>query len=104
MSTIILNIFLISTIWVMITDIAQFGQDMEDRLSKWLGGQVHLKLLECSLCQTFWTSLIYLICTNQISILSVAIALFFAVNTPLVLSAYYTIKDALEWLLNKIRP
>lgn len=104
MQTIILNLFLISCICVMVTDISNFPFELEERIGKWLGGKVHFKLLECSLCQTWWCGFIYLLCIGELSILTVFLALFMAVNTTLVLSLYHTLKDAVEWVFVKLHP
>lgn len=74
MGEIIFNLFLISGIVAFITDISQFPFQVEEWIAKWLGlKQVHIKLLECSLCQCWWSSLLYLICVGELSIPTIAI-------------------------------
>lgn len=98
----ILKLLMIASITVMVTDIAQFFQYFENKLSKWLKGPVHIKLLECSLCQTWWLSLFYLIYTNQISILSLFLALLAAILTPQIHFLLRRLQDRITEVIDNI--
>lgn len=72
---------------VIITDMTDFPQNIKFLISKVMTKGVlktdnfRIHLLDCSLCQTFWGCLIYLFITKNLSILTVALTLFIAVNT-----------------------
>lgn len=99
MIDIIINILLLACICIMVTDIARFPFEVEQRLSKWLKGKVSIKLLECSLCQSWWLSFLYLLFTENLSLLTVCIALFIAVNTSLLFNIYMVFKSLIEHIL-----
>lgn len=95
MSTII-NLLLIQFIIVNIIDVSGFIQEMEGILSKWLHIKAHIpKPFSCSLCLTFWTGLVYLIASGEISLLYLAVLLLIASLTPVTLEAVYLIRDIL---------
>ena len=85
-----LNILLIAVIFVCITDLTDFPITLKSLISKILTkGKIEtpnyrLHLLDCSLCQTFWASLIYIIVIGQFNFLPIAYILLVAVNTQLI--------------------
>lgn len=96
-----LNILFIAVIFVCITDLTDFPITLKSLISKLLTkGKIEtpnykLHLLDCSLCQTFWASLIYIIVIGQFSILSLAYILFIAVNTNIVKKVLLTVNKIL---------
>lgn len=97
------NILLIAIFVVCVTDISQFFNQMEEYLAKWLNlKQVHIKLLECSLCQTWWLSLIYLICTNNITLINIVIAILISVFTTQIKNVITLFQDIITKLINKM--
>lgn len=78
MLTPILDLLLIQCIIVFITDISGITHYIKKWIWKYLRGTTNyppsfeLHLVECSLCQTWWIGLIYLIITHNISIPMIA--------------------------------
>lgn len=98
-----LNLLYIATITVLVSDNTDFFYTIENQIAKALNAKaVHIKLLECSLCQTFWLSLIYLIATNNVSIFNVMIVLLIATSTPLINNLFQLIQYIVGTLINKI--
>lgn len=90
------DILLIALICVLVTDKTDFFSNVEKMIYKVLHPErqpreLHLKLLRCSLCQTWWCSLVYLIITGNVTLFNLAYALFIAFLTPV-------IGDLLEWV------
>lgn len=102
MNNLWIDILLLSTICVMVTDISGFFDYFEEWLGKKLKAKVQLKILECSLCQTWWLGLLYLIITNQVHIYSIAYTLFIAVQTPIILDTIYLSRDLVGKAINII--
>lgn len=97
------NILLIAIFVVCVTDISQFFHQMEEYVAKWLNlKQVHIKLLECSLCQTWWLSLIYLICTNNITLINIVIAILISCFTTQIKDVITLFQDLITKLINKM--
>lgn len=61
-----------------------------------------LKPLDCSLCLTFWASLIFSICAGAFSLPVLLYVCVLAYLTPLALSAMRISRDALASILNKL--
>ena len=102
----ILNCVYLMILCVFVSDYARFFFFWEEKLGKWLGlkNTPSFKLLDCSLCQTFWTTLMYMVIsqgTLQAEYLAIATALAF--STKITLNAMYLIEDGFIWLFEKIR-
>lgn len=105
-----LNILLITTIICLITDISGVVESIKNWLKKWLDikGEIKCKLLECSLCQSHWINLIYVIylyvndclCSNFLFIYTYI--LFLAVNTTNITNILLFIKDLIEYIIQKL--
>lgn len=68
-----INIFLIAVIVSFGLDVAHFWDEISSIVSGWITKGVvkkpiELKPFSCSLCSTFWISLIYVICINAFSL------------------------------------
>jgi len=101
-----IDILFIAIICVCIIDLSGFVQEMEVLLKKWLKiqrGEVRIpKPFSCSLCMTFWTGLIYLMITGQFTLFMTAYLLIVSILTPEIKDFIYTIKDFINFILNKI--
>lgn len=90
----ILNILLIAIITVIIIDLSGFIQSLESGLSKWLKANCHIpRPFSCSLCSTWWLSLIYIIIIGKLTILNVAVILLLSYMTPIIKDILIFIKD-----------
>ena len=61
-----------------------------------------IKILQCSLCQTFWCSLIYLIVSHNITLYYIAFALFAAYMTPVFNTLLIFIKEFFAYIFNSL--
>ena len=103
---VILNIFIISIIWVLILDLCGFARTIDKTLYKiFYPGKpfredAHFKPLDCSLCLTVWTSLIYLIVIHSLTLPNIALSLLFAWLTTIEKDVFIFIKDLITKLID----
>lgn len=102
-----LNIILIACICVFCIDISGFFTFLKQfihkkyiKVGKWT--DISLKPFDCSLCSTWWASLVYLIVVNQVSFLTIAFALMMACITPQINDLFYLIQDTISTIIIKI--
>lgn len=101
-----LNLLFIALIWVFIIDISGFVDECKRFISKKLtNGTIEtkdwsLKPFTCSLCMTFWTGLIYLICCNHISIANIALVCLYSYATNWLKDLILSIDSLITKLLN----
>ena len=97
-----MNFLLITLIWVFIIDLSGFIPTVEEALSKWLKGNAHIpKPFNCSLCMSWWTNLIYLLCIGKLTLPYIAIVALFAFLTPVFALLFVWVRETLNKLLNK---
>lgn len=89
-----INILLIAAVWVFLLDLSGAWNEITSMVAGWLtSGKVkkpfQLKPFSCSLCMTFWTGLVYLLCVGQLTLPNVAYVCLVAFMTP-------RIKDVLQ--------
>ena len=105
---VILNLFIISIIWVLILDLSGFALTIDKTLYKLLyknrpfREDAHFKPFDCSLCLTFWSSLIYLIIIHSLTLPNIAIALIFAWGTTIEKDIFILIKDMVIKLIDTL--
>lgn len=100
-----LDLLLIQFIIVMITDITGFVQDgLEPLVKALMKTKVgHLsKIFVCSLCQTHWVGLIYLLIVGQFNLMTYAYLLLLSVLTPLTGSIIHLFIDFFESVITGI--
>lgn len=103
---IISNLILITIIFVIVTDLTDFPDFLNRRLWKILfkvpynGKQ--FKLLSCSLCQSWWMMLLYLILTHNLTIPYIALSLTFSFLTPVIKETLLFIKDFFLKVLDEL--
>lgn len=100
----LLNLLLISVILVIITDLSGFPEDGLKPLFRRITGSIGepSKIFTCSLCQTHWAGLIYLIVTGNLTFLNYAFVLFLAFMTPVTGSLLYLIRDFFQRIIESI--
>ena len=98
-------LFLLTNIVVFIVD----NTDLIDTIKKAIWkkfiktGDYHnliLKPFECSLCMTFWTLLIYLLCAHTFTIPAIAFSCLLAFLTPQVKELQNFVADFVQHFLN----
>ena len=89
------TLLLIQVIIVVITDLSGFPEDGLRPLFRRLTGGIGepSKIFTCSLCQTHWAGLLYLVVTGQWSFLAYAYVLVLAFMTPVTASLLYLVRD-----------
>lgn len=99
-----INLLIITSIIVFIVDLSgiiphikQYLHRKYIRVGDWTN--LSLKPLDCSLCLTFWTGLIYLLFTKFTLPLMGYVCLL-AYLTPIIAEVMIYVKDALIYLLN----
>ena len=95
-----ISILLIALISVLVIDVSGFIENAEGILGKFLGYNVHIpKPFSCSLCTSFWASLIFSIATHNFSLPVIAYSLFISFLTPVISDAVWVIRDFLGFVI-----
>ena len=102
------DVILITLIVVCIVDVSGFIDTIKSLLKrimtggKMSGSDYSLKPIDCSLCMSFWTNLIYTIATGQFSLWILAFILLCSVMTPVISDLIFTIRDLIRKLIGRI--
>ena len=97
-----IKLLLITICVVIVIDLSGIIDDAELRLSKWLKAKVRIpKPWSCSLCMSWWTNLIYLLCIGKLTLPYIAIVALFAFLTPVFALLFVWVRETLNKLLNK---
>lgn len=110
-----LELFLIALMIVFATDIAQFPQSLLEIVWRyayksrpfpedltWTSIHPALKIMECSLCQTWWVTLIVIICCGCWSVPMMAYCMFLAYLTPILKDFLWVARDFLGEMIATI--
>lgn len=106
-----LNIFLIAIILVIITDLSGIVEYIKSHLYFRLRGTYDyppswdspiIHLMSCSLCQTWWVGLVYLIVIGQVTFASLAYLLAIAYLTTTIKDIIVFIKETLTKAIDKL--
>ena len=97
---------ILAAVVVFIVDLSGFTDSWRDALARALKVRNlrPLKPFDCSLCMTWWTCLIYPICTGDFSLLTLANAAALALLSQPLSAVMLFIVESLNWLFNKITP
>ena len=105
----LLNLFLLTTIICFVvdcsgimTDIRKFAANIIYKKTKMKVDYNELKLkpIGCSLCMTWWTGIIYLICVGEFTIINFAFVAFLALVSSNISGLLLTLKDYLATFEN----
>lgn len=102
-----LNLFLIELIFVIGLDVLHFWDKISTIISRIITkGKVakpfDFPLVSCSTCLSWWTNLIYIICTGNFSIINVAIIIVMAMFAEELGGLIFMLKSWIDTLINKI--
>lgn len=103
-----INLILINIIVVFLIDQSGFINEFKSWLKKLLtngkmkDSNYSIKPFDCSLCMTFWTSIIYLLIINNLTIESFALICLSAWLTTFTNDIYIVIKEMWTKIINKI--
>lgn len=107
-----INVLLIAAVWVFLLDVSGAWQEVTAIISGWLtNGKIkkpfQLKPFSCSLCMTFWASLIYIIASGCFSLPMLAYVCLVSMLTPrlkdLLITADLLIARLFELINTKIQ-
>jgi hypothetical protein len=105
---VILDLFFIQVIFVFITDITDFPSNVKKGISwvltkgKIVKDDYRLHLLDCSLCQIWWSGIIYLFCTSNFTLPYLAIVCLLCTFTGLLKDCILLIEDIARKVINII--
>ena len=98
---VIINLTLIAAIVVFIVDISGAVDSLKSGL-KWIltngkmkNSDYQLKPLDCSLCMTFWSGIIYLLITNNFTLPYLAFVCLLACFSGIIKSSILLVEDIL---------
>lgn len=103
-----LNLLLIAIFIVCVVDLTDFPSTIKKVLSfiitrgKFVKDNYRIHFIDCSLCISFWTGLLYLFLTNNVAILSLSVLILITVNTMTIKSIIQLIIDVINILIKKI--
>lgn len=103
---VILNLFIISVIWVLILDLSGFALTIDKLFYKIFYPKrpfredAHFKPFDCSLCMTWWSCLIYLIVIHSLTLPYIAFSLLFAWLTTIEKDIFIFVKDLITKLID----
>lgn len=103
---VILNLFIISIIWVLILDLSGFALTIDKLFYKIFypkrpfRDDAHFKPFDCSLCMTWWSCLIYLIVVQALTLPFIAFSLLFAWLTTIEKDIFIMTKDMVTKLID----
>lgn len=98
----ILNLFLITLVICFIVDCSGIMTDIRKFVAKTIYkktkikvdyNELKLKPIGCSLCMTWWTGIIYLLCISEFTILNLTIVALLALFSSNISGLMLTIKD-----------
>lgn len=93
----VLNITMITVIITFILDVSGFADTIR-RFFTALGKRTP-KVMVCSLCASWWLSLIYLVITNAFKLQFICLALIIANTTSLISGLWWLIYDTINALI-----
>lgn len=95
-----IELLIIQLFVVFVIDLSGIIEEMEKIIAKWLKvTKVHIpKPFSCSLCTTFWLSIIYILCTGHFTIPYIGFCALMAYLTPAAYNILIALKDILIWL------
>lgn len=103
------ELILIAFTVVFITDLTDFSTNVKKFIWRVVKGQekpyreFSIKLLECSLCQTWWITLIWTLIMGEMSIALIFFSAFLAFMTPIIREIWELTFDFAVSLIRNIR-
>lgn len=107
----ILDLLYISIILVFILDISGFTNSLKNGIAIYMSRKtqidispddIKLPYITCSLCSIWWTGIIYLIFTNNISLYGLALVAIYSMMSSVIMNTMQLLIDLLNYLISKI--
>ena len=105
---ILINVFLITAIVCFIVDISGFVDSIKRGIWRLIMGkdrqyqEFNMKPFDCSLCLSFWSGLIYLLCVGQFNIPMICFVAFMALLSGVISKMMKLVVISIEVLQDKI--
>lgn len=99
----ILSLLYITLITTFIIDISGFNDTYQSIIKHILKIDKGTPKPLCSLCLSWWLSLLYLIITSNLTLFNILIAIIFACLTPIFKDLWYTFTDLIIKILNYLK-
>lgn len=97
----LLNLIILQFLIVFVTDYSGFPEDgLKPLFKKLFGVGEPSKLFTCSLCQTTWLGLFYILVTGHFTFPFIAAVAALAALTPVTLDFMHFIKDLLKKIID----
>lgn len=90
------NLLLLQVLMTLLVDVTGVVDDMLTPVARWITGSKVGKIgkpFNCSTCMTFWTCLIYLIATGNVTLPYLCITMVLCCTTDITLALFYFLKD-----------
>lgn len=98
-----MNIILIAALAVYISDLSGFPDSVKEGLTIIFGRRVvRLKPLDCSLCMTWWATLIYTIAAHKVSVPNIALCALLSFLSSEIAGTLRLVKEAAAFIIRKI--
>lgn len=98
----ILDLFLLTIIITWIIDCSGIIDSLEKGLSKWLKCKVLIpKPFSCSLCSSWWCGLLYLIITQNFTLLGIAYITVLCQLTPCIGDIFVLVRETINYIIGK---
>ena len=91
-----LELLLIQVTMTLLIDVTGVVEDMLTPIAKWITGAKVGTIgppISCSKCMTFWTGLIWTLCTGNFTLVTFALLLFLSCTTDVTLTLFHLLKD-----------
>ena len=100
MTTLIINLLLIN-LFVVLVSLSGFWDNLDEWVSsKWKFHHLpHIFI--CSLCQTFWLSMLYILVTGNLSLFGLGLCIINAHLTKITTPLYTTVENIILGLVNR---
>lgn len=96
-----INILLIAVFCVIVIDLSGFIDNIEDLISKWMGVKCKIpKPFSCSLCSSWWLSLIYVFIAYGFNFYLIVFSIVIAYMTPVIKDLLILLKDIAIKMIN----
>lgn len=98
-----INILMITIFWVLICDFTDIEWTIKKLFAHIFSVKPdNIKIGLCDLCLSWWSSLLYIIIADELTLFNLLLAIIFATNVDIIKDAVITIKDTIKNILKKL--
>lgn len=96
------ELLLITIINILVINHTDFISSVRNGLKTLTGTTFHLKPFSCPLCSALWSCVIYLLITNNLTLLTLSMSLVLATQADNISALYQGVTDVIAKLIRKI--